>query len=130
MPKGFFTQSACVLLSNATSLEALAPLLSEFQIAKRVEQTTDPNLGGPALIVPYRPEVNGYVNVDVRNRKWPDHMGDPKSEAMLFAAWSMGHWGPHAFPGGLRRAQEQLWAWPEGKNVADRHAAVVHISTS
>jgi len=130
MPKGFFTQSACVLLSNATSLDALEPLLSEFQIAKRVEQTTDPNLGGPSLILSYRPEVNGYVNVDVRNRKWPDHMGDPKTEGMLFAAWTMGHWGPYAFPGGLRRAQEQLWAWPDGKAVVERHAAVIHISTS
>ena len=76
MPKGFFTQSACVLLSQATSLDAIASLLSEFSIAKRVEQNTDPNLGGPALILPFRPQVNGYVNVDLRNRKWPDHMGD------------------------------------------------------
>lgn len=56
-------------------------LLSDFQIAKRVEQTTDPNLGGPALMLPHRPEVNGYVNVDVRHRKWPGHMGDPKTAA-------------------------------------------------
>src|SRR5439155_24039957 len=49
MPKGFFTQSACVLLSQATSLDAIVPLLSEFSIAKRVDQSTEPNLGGPAL---------------------------------------------------------------------------------
>ncbi len=59
MPKGFFTQSASVLLSQATSLDVIAPLLSEFSIAKRVEQTADPNLGGPALILSFRPEVNG-----------------------------------------------------------------------
>ena len=130
MPKGFFTQSACVLLAHPTSLDAVAPLLSEFVIAKRLDHVTDPVLSGPALILPFRPEVNGYVCVDVRNRKWPDHMGDPKTEAMLFAAWTMGHYGPYAFPGGLQRAQEQLWAWPEGKEVVERHAAVVHISTS
>jgi len=104
MPKGFFTQSACVLLSNATSLDAIVPLLSEFVIAKRVDQISDPNLGGPALILAFRPEVNGYVSVDVRNWRWPDHMGDPKTEGMLFAAWTMGHYGPYTFPGNLRRA--------------------------
>jgi len=131
MPKGFFTQSACVLLSRATSLDAIAPLLSEFGTVKRVDnKTTDPNLGGPALILSFRPEVNGYVSVDVRNSRWPDHMGDPKNEFMLFAAWSMGHYGPFTFPGGLRRAKEQLWTWPEGKEVVERHAALIHISTS
>jgi hypothetical protein len=130
MPKGFFTQSACVLLSKPTALEAIVPLLSEFQIVKRVEQITDPALGGPSLIVAFRPEVNGYVNVDVRNQKWPDHMGDVKTEPMLFGAWSMGHWGPFAFPGGFRRAKEQLWAWPEGKEIVERHAALIHISSS
>ncbi len=130
MPKGFFTQSACVLLSNTTSLAAIIPLLSEFTMAKRVDQVTDPNLGGPALILSFRPEVNGYANVDVRNVKWPDHMGDPKTDAMLFAAWTMGHYGPFTFPGSLRRAQEQLWAWPEGKAVADRHVAAIQIRTS
>src|SRR5258708_28672391 len=130
MPKGFFTQSACILLSNPTSLEAIARLLSEFRIVKRVEQPADPSLGGPALILAFRPEVNGYVNVDVRNRKWPDHMGDTKTEAMLFTAWSMGHWGPYAFPGGFGRAQEKLWAWPQGKEIVERHVALVHVSPS
>ena len=130
MPKGFFTQSACVLLSNATSLDAIAPLLSEFSIAKRVDQAVAPELSGPTLILAFRPNVNGYVQVDVRNKAWPDHMGDPKTEGMLFAAWTMGHYGPFAFPGGLRRAQEQLWAWPEGKELVERHTAMVHVSTS
>jgi len=130
MAKGFFTQSACVLLSEPTSLDAVAPLLSEFQIVKRVDQSVDQNLSGPALILAFRPEVNGYVNVDVRNHVWPDHMGDPKTDPMLFAAWTMGHWGPHAFPGNLRRAREQLWTWTEGKETTQRHAALIHISTS
>ncbi len=130
MPKGFFTQSACVLLSKETSLDVVAPLLTEFKIPKRIDQPTAPDLSGPALVVEFRPEVNGYVSVDIRNKKWPDEMGDPKSEAMLFAAWTMGHYGPYTFPGNLRRAQEQLWVWPEGKGLVARHAAVIHISTS
>ena len=70
MPKGFFTQSACVLLSNSTSLDAIAPLLLEFSIAKRVDQTTDPHLGGPALILAFRPEVNPTSRIrGARTRK-------------------------------------------------------------
>lgn len=129
MPKGLFTQSACVLLSKETSLDAVAPLLSEFQIVKRNDQAADQNLGGPGLILAFRPEVNGYVNVDVRNRVWPDHMGDPKTDPTLFGAWTMGFWGPFAFPGNFGRAQQQLWQWPEGKEVAGRHAALIHINT-
>lgn len=130
MPKGLFTQSACVLLSQATSLDAIAPLLSEFQIVKRVDQTENENQSGPRLILAFRPEVNGYMTVDVRNRTWPDHMGDSKTDPMLFGAWAMGFWGPHAFPGNFQRAQEQLWEWREGKEVAGRHAALIHINTS
>jgi hypothetical protein len=57
-------------------------------------------------------------------------MGDPKADPMLFGAWTMGHWGPYAFPGNFQRAQDQLWAWREGKEVAGRHAALIHINTS
>lgn len=130
MAKGLFTQSACVLLSKPTSLDAITPLLSDFKIAKRIDEVTEPVLGGPSLIIAYRPEVNGYANVDVRDITWPDHMGDTKSEPMLFAAWSMGHYGPYAFPGGFRRAKEQLWAWPEGKQIAEAHKAFINIKTS
>jgi len=42
----------------------------------------------------------------------------------------MGHYGPYTFPNGLRRAREQLWAWPEGKEIVGRHEAFLHISTS
>src|SRR5437764_13162077 len=111
MRKGFFTQSGSVLFSKPISLDEIAPLLSGFEIAKRKEEVKEPHLGGPALIMAYRPEVNGYVSVDVRNWKWPDDMGDPKSELVLFAAWSMGHYGPFTFPESLLRAKQQLWLW-------------------
>jgi hypothetical protein len=130
MPKGLFTQSACVLLSQATSLDVIAPLLSEFQIVKRTDQPENQNMGGPGLVLAFRPEVNGYMTIDVRNRTWPDNMGDSKTDPMLFGAWSMGFWGPYAFPGNFQRAQQQLWAWPEGKEAAGRHAALIHINTS
>ena len=130
MPKGFFSQSACILLSRPLDLNEIAGLLTGFQIVKQVEPSAEPHMGGPGLIVAYRPEVNGYVNVDVRTGKWPDHMGDPKSDVMLFGAWSMGHYGPFTFPGGLSRATQQLWAWPEGKNVVEKHEAFVQVRAS
>jgi hypothetical protein len=130
MPKGFFTQSACVLLAKPASLDSIIPLLSDFRIAKRIDEFEKVGLNGPTLIVAFRPEVNGYVNVNVREGAWPDHMGDPKVDPMLFAAWTMGHYGPFTFPGGFRRAQEQLWTWPEGKDVVARHTAAIHIQVS
>lgn len=130
MPKGLFTQSACVLLSRETSLDEIAPLLSEFTIAKRTEPPANPNFGGPSLLIPYRPEVKGCVSVEARSGKWPDHMGDAKTEFELFGAWSMGFFGPFTFPGNLQRATEQLWAWPEGKEVANRHTAFIQIKVS
>ena len=115
MPKGFYTQSACVLLAKPTTLDAITPLLSEFRIVKRMDDYKETHFGGPSLVVDYRPEVNGLVSVDIREGQWPDGMGDPKSDPMLFGAWTMGQYGPFTFPGGLQRAQQQLWAWPEGK---------------
>jgi hypothetical protein len=84
MPRGFFTQSVCVLLAKPTSLDAITPLLSEFRIAKLIDEFKEIHFGGPSLIVAFRPEVNGYISVDVRDGTWPDHMGDPKAEPMLF----------------------------------------------
>ncbi len=130
MPKGLFTQSACVLLSRETSLDEIAPLLSEFKIAKRNELADNPNFGGPSFLLPFRPEVNGYLVAEVRNMKWPDHMGDTKAEVELFGAWTMGFFGPFTFPGNLQRAREQLWAWPEGKEIAGQHSAFIQIKAS
>lgn len=130
MAKRFFTQSASILLSRATSLDAIVPLLSEFTIAKRMDESTAPELAGPSLVLSYRPEVNGYVSVDIRNKRWPDLMGDPKTDPTLFAAWSMGYYGPLTFPGGLKRAREHLLAWPEGKEFVERHEAFIHVSAS
>jgi hypothetical protein len=130
MPKGMFTQGICVLLEKPPSLDEIESLLSDFDILRRVEASTEWVFGGPTVIVGFRPEVNGLVSVDVVNKCWPDHMGDPKTETMLFGAWSMGHFGPFAYPGGLQRATQQCWAWERGKSVADGHKAFVRIRSS
>jgi hypothetical protein len=128
--KGYFTAAACVLFDRPVPVEALADALAAFQVVRQTPGADSWELGGPGVVLPYRPEVNGYVLADTNPRSWPDDMGDPKAAPMLFAAWSMGHFGPFAFPGGLARAAQQSWGWPDGKAVPDRHTAFVRLLTS
>ncbi|MGD0900408.1 MAG: hypothetical protein ABR915_21455, partial [Thermoguttaceae bacterium] len=106
MAKGFFTQGVCLLTDGRTTIEDIKSALREhaFEIVKQTPAQENWCFGGPAIITPFLPEVNGYVAVDVVSQPWPDSMGDPKSDPMTFGAWSMGHFGPLAFPGGLTRA--------------------------
>jgi hypothetical protein len=128
--KRFFTQGACVLLSRPATLDEVGLLLSEFPIAKRIEQGTTLEMLGPSFTVAFRPEVNGYLTVDVQERPWPDHMGDPQREPTLLGAWSMGFFGPFAFPGNLRRAAQQSWAWKDAKDLPQRHCAFIRVLSS
>src|SRR5262245_17796907 len=128
--KGLFTQLAAVLLSAPVDLNEISPLLAPFGSLARLPGTTDWAIGGESLVFAFLPEVNGKVIVDVASQPWPDSMGDPKNEAMLFCAWSMGHFGPFAFPGNLSRAMQQSWGWPEGKEAAAAHKAFIRIRTS
>jgi hypothetical protein len=128
--KGFYTQGICTLLAEEPTLDAVADSLHEFEIVKRVAPVGQWPFGGPSVIIPYRPDVNGFVSVDIVNHPWPDHMGDPENESTLFGAWSMGHFGPSAYPGNLARAAAQSWEWPEGESVPGRHSAFVRIRSS
>ncbi len=128
--KGFFTQAVSVLLDGETTLDDVANCLREYEVVGRREAQKDWPFGGPALIIPYRSDVNGYVSVDVVNRPWPDGMGNPKEEPMLFGAWGMGHFGPAAYPGNLMRAAQQCWHWPDGKSVPSRQTAFVRVRSS
>lgn len=93
-----------MLFERPVPLDALADALREFEVVNRSDEVTDWAFGGSSLSLAFRPEVNGYVSVDTVDRPWPDHMGDPKTDPMLFGAWSMGHFGPFTFPNGLSRA--------------------------
>jgi hypothetical protein len=130
MPKGFFTQSTTVLLETALDLRALERCLQDFQIVRRTEPSNNAWLGAPGLVVAMRPEVNGYVIVDLVDRPWPDGMGDPKTDAELFGAWSTGFFGPFVFPESLARAQAMSFAWPEGRALSATHRAFVRIKSS
>lgn len=108
----------------------LAPLLGDFSLVDERPAADNWEFGGPSVTVAYQPEVNGYATVDVVDRPWPDRMGDPKNEVTLFGAWSMGWFGPHTFPGGLDRAVQQAWSWPEAAETVARHRAFVRVRTS
>jgi hypothetical protein len=130
MAKGFFTQGVCIMLSRPATLDEIQPLLGEFRIVGRNDDAASPEMGGPSFTVEYLPDVNGYVIVDCQDRPWPDHMGDPKKEPMLFGAWSMGHYGPLAYPGNLERAAHQSWAWEGGKTIPGQHRAFLRVRST
>ena len=130
MAKGMFTQGVSILLERAVTLDEMETALAGFDVRGRRDGAGDWAFGGPTLIVAYRPDANGMVAVDVVDRPWPDHMGDPDKEPMVFGAWTMGNFGPFAFPDGLARASQQSWTWPEGPAVAERHKAFLRIRSS
>jgi hypothetical protein len=117
--KGFFTQAISILLEKEATLNDIAGCLGEYQVISRCDKTEEWTLRGPDLTLAYRPGVNGYVSVDLVSRRWPDHMGDPKNETMLFGAWSMGHFGPGAYPGNLHirmtKGPQPKWEKPESE---------------
>ena len=73
--KGFFTQGVAVLSGRNITLGDIEPLLGAFKIVKRNEDFKDWAFSGPSLTIEYKPEVNGYVSVDIVDRAWPGSHG-------------------------------------------------------
>ncbi len=144
--KGFFTQGVAVLTERALTADDMAGALAKFDVVKHTtaeeERAARPKLsefkgfnwmgGHETWVVAFRPEVNGYVVVESIAAPWPDHMGDPKAEPMLFGAWSMGFFGPFAWPGNFERATTYANAFGQKQTVAAarRHAALVRIRST
>jgi hypothetical protein len=128
--KILYTQGLAILLRQAMSLDAIESCLSGFTIVSRQEESTDWHLSGPSLVIAYRPEVNGHVLVDIVDHHWPDQMGDPNTEPELFGAWHLGQFGPETYSGGLKRACEHSWTWPDGHLVPLQHQAFIRIRSS
>jgi len=125
-----FTQCVSLLLRSKVSLDQIAAKLPEYSITGRNEGGESWEFCGPALIIPFRDEVEGYVVIDVVDQDWPDDMGYSDQNSILFAAWKTGNFGVYSFPGSLERATEQSWAWPEGKSIALEHSGFIRIRTS
>ncbi len=130
--KGQYTAGVAVLFDRIPTTAELRNHLEAagLDVVKETPAGEAWQFGGPSLVVAFRPDVNGYVSVDVVDRPWPDHMGDPNTDPTTMGAWSMACFGPFAFPGGLRRAAQQTWSWPSAKGVAESHAAFVRLRTS
>jgi len=129
MAKGLFTQGICVLLEHAVDLSKIESSLSGFEIVGRHEASSaeDPTC---TLVLRFRPEVEGHILVSLSPNPWPDDMGDPEDTPELFVAWSLGQFGPLAFPGCLERATEQSWAWEDGRDIPKKHTSHIRILTS
>lgn len=134
MARGLFSQTACLLTDNRCRLSDLAAALAaagfEIRSPARPPDADSWPFGGASIVVPYRPEVNGAIAIDLVEHEWPDTMGNPQTESMVFGAWAMGHFGPFAFPGGLHRAAQQAWGWPAAGDAVARHAGFVRVRLS
>jgi Domain of unknown function (DUF4261) len=128
--KGFFSQGLVVLLSKPVALEEIEELIDGHGELSRKPASESWEISGPTILVPYRPEVNGYVSLDLVDRAWPDEMGHPQETPILFGSWSMGHFGPCTFPGNLARALQQSWHWPVAKQVVPEHRAFIRVRSS
>lgn len=128
--KGLFSQGLVVLLSNLATLDEIEELLDGFGKPSRKPASANWEFGGPAIVVPYRPEANGYVSLDLVEQAWPDDMGHPQQNPVLFACWSMGHFGPCTFPLNLARALQQSWHWPDAKQYVPGHHAFIRLRSS
>ncbi len=122
--KGQITATTCAFYERPVVFSQLEHAVAkDYEIVKTVEEpATEWMFSGATLVIPYRKEVNGFALVDLVDQPWPDTMGDPVKEQMLYAAWGSGQFGPFAQSGGLKRASEQCWTWPAGKGVPEAMA--------
>lgn len=129
MAKGLFTQGMCVLLRRPVSIAELEERFKDFQLVGRHESMDDDD-APQTLVYDYRSELGGHLLVTPSSGVWPDDMGDPDESPERFVAWSLGQFGPLAFPGCLRRACEQSWAWEDGDEKVKTHTAHVRFLIS
>ncbi|MFG0261570.1 MAG: DUF4261 domain-containing protein [Novipirellula sp. JB048] len=129
MAKGLFTQGMCVLLREPVSIAALEERLKCFELVGRHRSIEDDD-APETLVMKYRDEVGGHLLITLSRSPWPDDMGDPDESPERFVAWSLGQFGPLAFPGCLQRASEQSWGWEEGAAAIKEHQAHIRVLIS
>lgn len=128
--KGFFTQALTILLDGPASLDDVERLLNGFDVIKRIDAAPIWPMGGRGLLLSYRPGVNGCAIVDLVDRPWPDHMGDPQNDPEVFVSWATGNFGPGAWAGSLDRACQHSWGWPKGRTLPKEHKAFLRVRSS
>jgi hypothetical protein len=128
-----FTQSAYILLDRPVPTEALSAALRSFNLLGPKDAAPGPTgwaFGGEGLMLSMEPELRGVILVDHVPRPWPDDLGESDPEGDLFAAWTMGYFGPCTAPGNLERAAQQCWVWDDGSAVADAHTGFLRIRST
>jgi hypothetical protein len=128
MAKGLFTQGMCVLLRRPMTMTEIMNRLTAFELVAR--QESDDEDAPETLVYDFRPEVGGHLLVTPTSSRWPDDMGDPDESPERFVAWSLGQFGPLAFPGGLERASTQSWGWDGASDAVSEHTAHVRLLIS
>ncbi len=73
LAKGFFTQGVSLLTNGQTTTDASSQFLRQhgFDIVKESPAQENWAFWGATLIIAFRPDVNGYVSVDLVNHPWP-----------------------------------------------------------
>ncbi len=129
MAKGLFTQGMCVLLRKPVAISELQARLKDFQLVGQTE-TVEESEAQETLVMNYRDEVGGHLLVTHCDSPWPDDMGDPDESPDRFVAWSLGQFGPLAFPGCLQRATDQSWGWEQAAELVKQHTAHIRVLIS
>ena len=83
MPKGFYSQGVCILLSDPITLDRIEEALSEFDVVGRQVGGDDELIDAPSILLAFRPEVDRQVLVSLMDCPWPGHVVStwPKSYA-------------------------------------------------
>jgi hypothetical protein len=121
-----------VLFDRVPSIDEVAQSIAQLQPRQR-ELGQDKQKwmnGNTDLLVAFRPEVKGELAIDVLDEPWPDTMGDPENAADLFAAWSMGSFGPLVYPGNLERAAQQSVSLDDAPALVGKHKGFVRLRTT
>jgi hypothetical protein len=129
MAKGLFTQGMCILLREPVAISDLEARLSAFEFVGRQESIEDDD-APETLVYEFQTESNGHLLVTPASNAWPDDMGDPDESPERFVAWSLGQFGPLAFPGCLQRAGDQSWGWEDGGEKIVDHTAHIRFLIS
>ena len=127
--KGLFTQAVMVVLSRVPSEDELtqALLLACPTEARPTQAGRNWCEGDSLLVVPFKPEKNGYLLVDIVQRPWPDALEDMTEEPDVPVAWQAGHFGPLSYGGCLTQAALQSWKWKSGRRIQEKHVAFLRI---
>src|SRR6056297_1539092 len=129
MAKGLFTQGICVLLRKPIAIEVVEQRLKALDLVGRHDSIDDEH-APQTLVYDYRSDVGGHLLVTPSSTVWPDDMGDPDESPERFVAWSLGQFGPLAFPGGLERAASQSWGWEGAETAVEEHTAHIRLLIS